>query len=494
MSYIKLTDDQQQAVESTYDKLKEAYVKREPYRGTFVGSAGTGKTTSVFTIVRYLLEDFDEPRILFMSNTHAAVKIINQTMQANGIAFSETIHSCTTASAMGLKPKEVEENQEFHPDPDAYKFDQYDIVIIDESSQLSLAMTEFIMEKGIEERKCILFMGDSFQLPPVREIRSHALTTANVHSRAALTTVMRYDGNVLRHATNVRDFIVKEKERIDRSNAVVKPAMKKFPLETLYSQDSDDFMIVPEQDEIIEMFRAAVMDEMYHCRFLAYSNNDVDIINNQIHTAIFGPNKEHYCKGAVIVPLAPIVKDRKAKKPEYLLVTEEEAVIVDTEVEHVDARLWIPEAEGEIECKRLFVIPVDKIPNQHAKTPHHLIPKYFNKYSPGVVTFLVPDKHPAGEANYKSILDYLLSAAKAKPNNETWGNFWDCKYAVESVRLAYATTVYKCQGSTYDAVFIATENILKSLKKASNELFNRAIYTAITRSAIAVICSEIIYE
>lgn len=493
---IKLTDEQYQSLQTIYQPMKRARMEYKPFNATFIGSAGTGKTTSIISLVSMINKDNIEPTILFMSNTHAAVKILRSALLSHGFVESENLSVMTVASALGLKPHEVEENQVFLPDLEAYKFDKYDYVIIDEASQLSEAMTDFIIEKGDEECKAIIFMGDGYQLPPVKESHSHALVTADVNARAALTTVMRYEGTVLTHATAIRDFITREYARIKASKAIVKPAMKKYPLENLYAaaDASDDFIIVDDLSEVIDMFTTAVMEDNYHCRFLAYSNKDVDMINGMIHKAMFGAEAEHYCIGATIVALSPVIKDKKAKSPEYLLATEEEAIIVESEVEYVDAAIWDKQLEGEIECKRLFLLPVDKIGHSHKDMPHHQVADYYNKYSAGVISILVPDKIPAGVDNYEAVMAHLLSTAKSKPNNETWGNFWSCKNALESVRLAYATTIYKCQGSTYDAVFIASENIKKSLYSASNELFNRALYTAITRSAIVVLFKEIINE
>ena len=183
------------------------------------GSAGTGKT-SIIKAVSKVLWDRDN-RIIMMAPTGRASKILKEKTGFDAHTIHSEIYTPEQLENGIIRlHKKTNENQ------------AYTIFFVDESSMISdnkKSNDSFITEnslledlinyvkKGNKNNK-IIFIGDKFQLPPIQEGFSPALTKEYLYSNYSLkcneielTKVMRQaDGsNILDMATLLRDQMIK---------------------------------------------------------------------------------------------------------------------------------------------------------------------------------------------------------------------------------------------------------------------------------------------
>jgi ATP-dependent exoDNAse (exonuclease V) alpha subunit len=82
--------------------------------------------------------------------------------------------------------------------------------------------------------------------------------------------------------------------------------------------------------------------------------------------------------------------------------------------------------------------------------------------------------------DYKEVTRILKFYAKEK----SWVDYFQCKEAFADVRPAYASTIHKSQGSTYEKVFIDLEDIGRCNKPDD---VARLLYVAVTRASKEVV-------
>ena len=84
-----------------------------------------------------------------------------------------------------------------------------------------------------------------------------------------------------------------------------------------------------------------------------------------------------------------------------------------------------------------------------------------------------------GEIDFQKALSEVADLCNAK--KLYWKQFWDFKKFFCRWTYAYAITAYKCQGSTYDTVYVDINDILLTLPLTPKRKL-QTIYTAITRA------------
>jgi len=123
------------------------------------GFAGTGKTY----LIKYFLTNIVNKTYIVTAPTHKALRVIENQIGSKGL---------TLQSLHGLKP-----NVELSTfDIDNLNFDSigttkiqnYSLVIIDEASMINKDLFELNRHRSKEYNVKILYLGDPYQLPPVK--------------------------------------------------------------------------------------------------------------------------------------------------------------------------------------------------------------------------------------------------------------------------------------------------------------------------------------
>lgn len=192
--------------------------------GTLIGAAGTGKTYLVSTLIDDILNRNVEtvigvdPCLGVSAPTNKAVRVLEEKLGNFALnkfvskPEKEKVSLGTIHKFLKSVPNENDETEddtelEFNSDSvenRPYQF--YDYIFIDEASMINNLLYELIMESC---RGKILFIGDPYQLFPVKESRV-ASPFRQINNIFYLETIVRYQGNILKLANRIRDRIEDE--------------------------------------------------------------------------------------------------------------------------------------------------------------------------------------------------------------------------------------------------------------------------------------------
>lgn len=182
---IDYTDGQKQAL----NKVSK-FLKSSDHFFLLAGYSGCGKTTIAENIANFKYATLLAP-------TNAAVNRLKEKIDSP-LSFS-TIHKLLFAAK--------DEKGNFKKDK---SFTPNRTYIIDECSMIDKYILEIIIKDAVAKNCKIIFMGDSFQLEPVGD-NPHIFEWENSYpehflpeNRYELTEVKRYDGSLLKIATEMR--------------------------------------------------------------------------------------------------------------------------------------------------------------------------------------------------------------------------------------------------------------------------------------------------
>lgn len=169
---------------------------------TLSGYAGTGKTTIISILDKYLNQRYLYP--IYSSPTHRANAV---TKLKNPNAKVITLHK-----AFGLSPDLVLEDGDY--DIKDLEFSRKnkplishgDLLIIDESSMVNDALYKFVEDVIKTKNVKVIYIGDKGQIKPVKQDHISKVFTENTENEIMLTEVMRTSNNsILEESTNLRN-------------------------------------------------------------------------------------------------------------------------------------------------------------------------------------------------------------------------------------------------------------------------------------------------
>ncbi len=299
---IQLTNDQQKALE----KLQH-FLESDDNIFMLKGYAGTGKTTLIKGILRFL--DAQNSQYQVMAPTGRAAKILR-----NKVGCGETIHSTiyelenVNFSYDKEKKKQKEDNGD-----ESYKFifpiknigtTEGNVLIIDEASMISSRQnkhplfqfgTEILLQDILTYANCkniktkIIFVGDPAQLPPVGDNKSWAFEPRLFISKGLsvceveLTQVVRQsDNNILKNATLIRSKIEEEN-----------------PNELVLSFDKQSFIKTSVEDITTLYTENNPIPQLDNDVIISFSNMQCYHYNNAIREVYF-PNQKTIQSGDII--------------------------------------------------------------------------------------------------------------------------------------------------------------------------------------------------
>lgn len=382
---------------------------------TFAGYAGTGKTFCMKEVVDRCAGS--HVKFAFTAPTNKAAKVL----------ASITGEACTIFSLLGLRIDKTGELKQLIAGKAPNDLSDLDVVFVDEASMVNSHLHKLLREKADQYDLKVVFLGDKAQLPPVGEAASPIWGSG---PDVSLTEVVRHDNQILDLVTAVRGVVghpapcINLKSHNDGSEGVWKLSKQAFK-QSIYDSALNGGFADGSKSKVI-----------------AWRNARVSEYNDLIRQAIFGaiavPGM--YLVGDRIVAAAPCVR-----ADDTLMTTDEEGLV-----------------EGVIECK------------------HPIEPKYqaielkvrteLNK----LVRLLV--LHPASAQQFEN--DSQSLAHLARENGRLWKKFWEHKDLFHDIKYAYALTAHRAQGSTYENVWVDSQDIL--LNRNRLEAF-QCFYTACSR-------------
>lgn len=393
------------------------------------GYAGTGKTTVVAHAVRELAGH--GRRIAIAAPTNKAVGVLQEKIgEIEGVTFG-SIHSF-----IGMRLRENEDGTMSCWADGIPSMHLYDLAVIDECSMIG---TQLFSDIVMQRRSCrVLFVGDPAQLPPVGE-RNDSPVFRHVANTVRLTRIVRQaqDNPIIAASAAVREAI-EDGRRVTIGDLV-------FPQP-------------PSAAGVVSGGLSAIVDILVHearagrdCRALAWRNRRVADINAIVHDALHPSCRTPFAPGERVYALAEFqASDAESGASRRVFNSEELTVVGMDDGEHHGFAAWkalLMREGGEIVCAY--------VPRKPDELRHHLTALW---------------------AQYR--------AAKAKNEyakaRTLSGSAWAIQRAFAPIAHAYAMTVHKSQGSTFDTALIDWQD---ASRQRDDYEFNRMIYVAMTRAA-----------
>lgn len=402
--------------QKAYDTVYDRLASGERFTG-LRGYAGTGKTYLVSQLVEQLVSE--DCTVTVCAPTHKAVQVLRDQLPGGDVE-TQTLHSY-----LGLRLQPDVDGQ-YVLVPDGMEEERpASIVVCDEASMVGREEWEYI--QASQRNLQWLFVGDPAQLPPVNEEPSPALEVEGpmleeVHRQST-------DNPILDLATKVRmgDVHRFQSRFVEGVGVAITHKRNAFLDTVLRTFNSDAFA-----------------SDATHARLLAYRNKTVRMYNEEIRTARYGEGAPSFEKGEWLVARetwyhdgAPVVKNS-----EELRVTK----VSTTTFEADDMSEW-------------------KVWKLKVRSPHAAFSR----------TVLV--LHDEERDRYDNELDRLRTLAKE--NGARWSAFYELRERFARVDYAYATTVHKSQGSTFDTVFVDHRDLQVCRGPEKQAL----LYVAVTRPA-----------
>jgi len=401
--------------QEAYDQVYDRLARGERYTG-LRGYAGTGKTYLVSRLVEQLVDE--DCTVTVCAPTHKAVQVLSEELGGAPVQM-KTLHSFL---GLRLKPSEggeyklvAEEEQDFAEG----------VVIVDEASMIGREEWAHIGDSPFWVQW--LFVGDPAQLPPVNEEPSPALdvpgpTLETIHRQAA-------DNPILELATQIRKGMDGQfgSQFKDGRGVAITRNRDEFLDSVLRVFDTDDFA-----------------EDATHARVLSYRNKAVRRYNREIRAARYGTDADRFVEGEWLVATETWFHDGVPR------LTNSEEVRVKS------ATVDLFEADDQSEWK-VWTLKV--------RTPERGL------------TRTARVLHEQEIERYQTALERRRDAAAE--DGSKWDRFFDLRERFARVDYAYASTVHRAQGSTFDTVFVD----YRDLQACRGEERQALLYVAVTRPA-----------
>lgn len=382
------------------------------------GYAGTGKTY----LAGHLAEGLQAEgcNVAACAPTHKASQVLEAKLggQDNGFeAEAQTFHSFL---GLRLEPGKGGEYTLVKEEPPPF---EEGVVIVDEASMIGRDGWQHIHESPGWLQW--VMVGDPAQLPPVNEAPSPALdvpgpTLTTIHRQAA--------GNpILELATQVRKGTAHQvRSRFEDGRGVAVTDRRKPFLESILSAFEGD----------------AFDEDPTHARVLAYRNDRVEWYNTRIRNELHGDDAERFVEEEWIVGRETWFHEGRER-----IKNSEEVRVVD-----VDTGLQTAPDQSEWKTWQLEVVA----PTGEDRRTIEVL-------------------HESERERYEKKL--TRRREKAEEDGSKWDRFFALKEQFAKVDYAYATTVHRAQGSTYDTVFVD----YRDLQACRGEEQKALLYVAVTR-------------
>lgn len=452
-----ITEEQQTKDQKVALNNMLEWAKNNVWRHTLNGAAGTGKTT----ITRLFINKVRIPsyKIAVTAPTHKAKKVI---------AKATGYRAQTIQKLLGLRPNVEMDN--FNPNRPVFlpladdAIGDYSIVIIDEASMLNTAAFNLIKEKAEKYGVKVLFLGDSYQLPPVGEFISPVFKGEKEYI-STLSTVVRQE------STNpMTQMLINMREDIKfKSNKTITQMIQNG--RDLYSDTGYKVLKTKAEKEGEETFGNALL-KMYlsteyeynpdYIKFLAWTNKSVETWSEAIRNKILKDKARDLNKDEFLIGYKTIVN----KKYNKIIIENSE----DYRIVHVEKRTsdegflgydTVIVNSNDVE-RRVFIIDYKDEETEKA---------FINK----VMTLI--SEAGKDRRQWKQYYKFVESHLSLKTYNYPGSQ----KTLIgKSLYYSYGITVHKSQGSTYDNVAVNLPNLY--LNRKDNER-NRLIYVALSRAS-----------
>lgn len=281
---FKLSDEQSKALENIIDFVEGRVTGEGTYDGTYTleGFAGTGKTSIIGILDRYISQKGKVTKFIYMAPTHAAtVALGNNIVKYGAKELPMTVQSAVTESRDPMRPG-PKFTKKFTDRATGLR----NVVVLDEASMLANKDFDKVIAAAKAEGHKIIFMGDPKQIPEVitgaktKEL-AKAFTNPN---KSVLTSVFRTkDNNILTVLTNIRnnsDFVEYEFESTDNMKQLNRAAYNEELINDLQN-NLEDVTIINYTNKGVSDINKAARDVLGHSGPLKAGEKIVGYLGSQ---------------------------------------------------------------------------------------------------------------------------------------------------------------------------------------------------------------------
>ncbi|MEI6415624.1 MAG: AAA family ATPase [Pseudomonadota bacterium] len=423
---------------AAWDELME-FVNSNRHEHALSGPAGTGKTFLVSRLVA-CLDDMGF-RLHLTATTNKAARVAARMADQE----PKTIHSL-----LGLQPVEDEtKGRQVLKRMRDSTVESGSLVIVDEASMVQRELLTEIRFAAVAANAKVLFVGDAYQLPPVFEKTAPVFDM--VAGQSHLTTVHRQalENPLLATATDIRQVL----------DGAPFPTIQESVSSVggLILHDFDDWGNIA--------LRAFASDEYAadpdYCRMLGWTNSFVREANRRIRRHVLGSVADHL----PFIPGERMVNNNAIGDEHSLILTTDEPVqILSTQ-------------RGEIEGIPGWKLRVRGENNDEVSV---FCAEHWQQASELLSAVARPARALQDECNRYKAAGRDVPKELDKKRRAAWRLFFTTKNQFADLRPAFASTVHKSQGSTFQHVFIQLSDIGRNTHWWD---IARLLYVALTRPA-----------
>ena len=465
---FELTSCQTAAAE---DILKWAHNDTQMFK-TLAGPAGTGKSW----LSRYILNRVPQRSTCVCAPTHKALKVVKKESRKEGKTLQSLLGLAVDQDMDDFDPANLKFDKKNKP-----KVGDYDLILIDEASMISAGLREYVQKQARQHWTKILFVGDPIQLPPVNELHSTVFMAKYIDGGISLlsTPCRQSAGNP------AYTLLLADRNDIEKSDAAHfvlinhletyipdGPGLSKLIVDILEDPYNSYTKIrkflgdeqINEEGEGFRVYRNAGLfkRKMHHVfadyfnagnfngvRALAWSNACVGTHNKYIRSTIFPDAVDAIVPGDLLMAYRPITKWDSAARQAITLVHNSDEIQIDTsfpELSSIGLPIYsctarsLDDENGDV-FGLDFINPVDYDYNTYVEQYKHY--KKLARQRGWKIFYGFYDTH--------FLLESLKIKFKPQPGYKYLPN--------KAFDYAYALTIHKSQGSTYNEVFVDTPNI-----------------------------------
>lgn len=436
------TNDQNRALDAMALWIKSPVTEPADLLYTLNGAAGTGKTTVVKAFIQSLT--IPKSQVAVTAPTHQAKKVISNATDFPADTIQKLLGLRPDVSLDDYNPN----NPKFNPISQD-KIGYYKIVIIDESSMLNAEAYKLLKSKASKHNVRLLFLGDSFQLPPVNESVSKVFSEAKHIS--TLEEVVRQ--NAENPMTRILK-IVRQDVKYGTENGIAE--MVKVGKDIRGAEGFKCLSKTPFGEELLNMYYSTeYKHDANHIRFLSYTNVSVETWCNALRKKVQKDSNNQVAFNEMMVGYTTIV-DRKTN--DVILENGEDYEIINIEKDESAAGI-----AG-------FYVKLSTI-------------------SGYTTTIFIVDNNDI--AKFTEVYMEKLNKAKANRAWQAYYNFKNYHLLMQDIPIpgqypcrkdiyySYGSTVHKAQGATFNNVALNLKNLYTNRLVSER---NRLIYVALSRA------------
>ncbi|ACB54576.1 conserved hypothetical protein (plasmid) [Crocosphaera subtropica ATCC 51142] len=400
------------------------------------GYAGTGKSFLMAKVIEWLKQE--DYKYSVAAPTNKAAKNLTQIARSQGIKIEAT----TVAKLLKLQPTiDVDTGQqsfEFNSEKEL-ELKDYDVIIIDEYSMLNKDNFRDLQQavKGGESK--FIFVGDSSQLPPVKEKEPIVANHPDIRKSANLTQIVRYDGEIVKVAESIR--------RNPRWNH------QTYPFETvadgtIIKLNTEDWL----QQALSHFEKEDWLSNPDYVRMITWRNKTADKYNQAIREALYGENVEQLVVGDRLIAKKPVFRSLPGGKKK-----EKKIILNNSE-----------------ECK---VIETPKINyNEKYKWEFYQVKVRTDEGGMIELRILTSESEEKRQKKLKELAKRAREEENYSEKKKQWAIYYELDELFDNMAYAYALTCHKAQGSSIDNVFLLVSDMHYCRDKT------KMIYTGLTRA------------